>query len=77
MTTASRSAALIRLGRGRPLQALGTGSMASGLATGFGVPPSRAAKTGSRPSRTASEAATKPSNSGCGRSGRDLNSGWN
>ncbi len=37
----------------------------------------RATKTGSRPSRTASDAATKPSNSGCGRSGRDLNSGWN
>ena len=45
--------------------------------TAAGGSTGRAAKTGSRPSRTASDAATKPSNSGCGRSGRDLNSGWN
>ena len=37
----------------------------------------RGPNTGSRPSRTASAAATNPSNSGCGRSGRLLNSGWN
>ena len=40
-------------------------------------PRRRGLSTGSRPSATAIDAATNPSNSGCGRSGRDLNSGWN
>src|SRR6185503_5687048 len=37
----------------------------------------RARRSGSRPSPTAIAAVTNPSNSGCGRSGRLLNSGWN
>src|SRR4029453_15296300 len=67
-------------------QALGTDSTTSAAAaTATPSEPTTAGVTGgggaeragARPSRTAIAAVTNPSNSGCGRSGRDLNSGWN
>ena len=52
--------------------AVGAASIGAGAA-GSG----RARNSGSRPAATAMDAPTNPSNNGCGRSGRLLNSGWN